>query len=448
MSEPRVIDGRYVLESELGRGGMAVVHLARDIGLERRVALKLVEASGPNSATLLKQLRREASLLAKIRSEHVVQVYAFGTHERACYFAMEYVDGPTLETVLAEHTARGRTVASYRAHSILRQLAGGLDRVHAGGIIHRDIKPANIVIESDSGRPVLIDFGISVSLERTSEPNGGHWGGTPHYISPEQTGLRPPTPMTPRADVYSLACTAYELITGRVPFDGTTSFDVLRQHASAAPTLPSTLNAELLPFDRVFERALSKNPTDRHASASELVDDLDTAGKGQAGISLRDDFVAKPLASPVAAADEVITLDRDTERPPAAEALRVLVVDDDDTFRTFAIHGVRLGLAARLISVQSVSSGHDAIALATRRAPQLVLLDYDMPKMNGIETLARLRALPGGSDMRVIVISARARDLERFQFEVLGVRDFVEKPVGLKRLAAKIADVATRAEWL
>ncbi len=448
MPEPRVIDGRYALEGELGRGGMAIVHLARDIGLERRVALKLVEASGPNSAATLKQLRREASLLATIRSEHVVQVYAFGTHERACYFAMEYVDGPNLEAVIAEHTTRGMTVASYRALSILRQIAGGLDRVHARGIVHRDIKPANIVIESDSGRPVLIDFGLSVSLERLSDPNGAEWGGTPHYISPEQTGLTTPTAMTPRTDIYSLACTAYELITGRVPFDGETPFDVLRQHAQAPPVLPSTFNATFSAFDSVFERALSKNPTERQASASELVDDLDSARRASSDVSLRHMAVAKPAASGVGTPDDVITIERNTERPPAAEALRVLVVDDDDAFRKFATHGVRIGLSTRLIALQSVSSGPLAIGLATRRSPQLVLLDYDMPRMNGIETLARLRELPGGSDMRVIVISARARELEKFQFEVLGVRDFMEKPVGLQALGAKVAEVAKRADWL
>jgi CheY-like chemotaxis protein len=263
------------------------------------------------------------------------------------------------------------------------------------------------------------------------------------YISPEQTGCLPKAKVTPRADVYSLGCVASELVTGRPPFDGNTVRDILEKHVRARPRAPSSFDAGLVAFDRVFDRALAKEPDARHATAGELGADLEEARREARGAreAQRETGPSTELAF---LSDEGAP---DSAPRPAPDMVRVLVVDDDAAFRKLVARAVHLGLAGRALSVTSAASGAEALEAAARVPPRLVLLDFDMPRMNGIETLARLRELPGGSDMRVVVISARAGEIERWQFEALGVRDFVEKPVHVHALLKKVQDVADRAGW-
>ena len=249
---PFVVDGRYEVESELGRGGMGLVYLARDVWLGRAVAIKVIAPIFAGDSGVTARFREEAKALASIRNPYIVQVYASGPYGTSHYLAMEFVRGRSLRELLKGAKREGGPVPVYRALSILADVAGGVDAVHAAGLVHRDVKPANILIEEDTGRPVLVDFGLAVPGDRHARALLG----TPRYMAPEQTGLgRFGTAVSPRTDVYALGVTAFELLTGRVPFEGVTPEEVLRQHADSPVPLLSTVRPELQAFDSVILRS-------------------------------------------------------------------------------------------------------------------------------------------------------------------------------------------------
>lgn len=421
----RLIDGRYALESELGRGGMGVVYLARDTGLRRRIAVKVIAPALVSNPIVAERFCDEARALASVRSRHVVQVYSLGRHEDSYFFAMEYVRGRSLQRILAEHRAHREAVPVHRALTILARIAEGIDAVHEVGIVHRDVKPANIVIEEDTGRPVLLDFGLSVQGDGGSAAT---IAGTPDYTAPEQTGLILEYGVGPWTDVYSLGCTAFEMLAGRIPFDDLEPDVVLAKHARAPAPLVSMFRPELAPLDRVIARAMAKIPAERHASCGDFVTALCSASEE---IERWTAPIVRPAATPV----------------ESDAALRVLVVDDDPDFRKFATRAVTLAFYRQNVRVAAAASGAAALALTEQAPVDLVVLDFDMPGLDGADTLSRLRAMPGGLRARVVVVSGRVRPADRWRFSLLGVNDFVAKPTELKALVETIGAIAERSGW-
>lgn len=423
---PLLVDGRYAVESEVGRGSMGVVYKARDVNLGRAVALKLISPEFARNATFVERFRREAHALASIRNDHVVQIYTMGMHDGAYFYAMEFIEGRNLEAIIREHLAHGSYVPTYRALTILRQVAQGLAAVHATGLVHRDVKPANIVIEDVTGRPVLLDFGLARPL-RPDALRATAAVGSPHYMAPEQIAPDGPDEhLSPRTDVYALGCTAFELLTGSPPFSGDGIYAVLHRHLNDPPPLLSARRPELAVLDDVLTRALEKNPAFRYESCTAFADAVEHAAR-------RWRAVGTPLPPPLTAPP--------SWRPMAADdgpALRVLVVDDDPLFCKMAAQAARLAIHEAPVDVVEVNSGVRALTACLEGAPQLVVLDYDMPGPNGIDTLSELRALPGAAQAPVLVVSASVGDVERWRFSVLGVKDFLAKPVAFQELVETI----------
>src|SRR5262249_43334075 len=152
---------------------------------ERIVAIKLIDASSAHDELTIDRFKKEAQALAKIRHANIVQVYGFGPHGGAWYFAMEHVAGRSLETMIDEASAKSTTIDLRTAMSVVRAIGGGLDAVHAQKLVHRDVKPGNVVIENETGRPVLIDFGLA-RRKSASSPKLSIAAGTPSYMAPEQ----------------------------------------------------------------------------------------------------------------------------------------------------------------------------------------------------------------------------------------------------------------------
>jgi serine/threonine-protein kinase len=428
LAEGTVIDGRYRIESELGRGGMGLVHLARDTFLDRPLALKMIAPLWAANSTASSSFLREAKALAFVRSQYVVQVYAFGVHEGSYFLAMEYARGRTLRQILAEHRAHGDTVPTHRALTILTRIAEGVDAVHAAGIVHRDIKPANIVIEEDTGRPVLVDFGLAVPRD---DPSAALSMGTPHYMAPEQAGAGVPGSVVGvGTDVYALGCTAFEMLTGRLPFESDDQAQLIRMHSRKAAPPPSSIRKDLTPFDAVLLKALAKDPAHRYPTCGAMAYELAAAGEKWSTKSL--------------------TLPPPPPRIESNKPLRVLVVDDDRVFAKFAAQAVQLAFFRHRkdlrVMVKGAASGAEAIERASVEPPDLVLLDFDMPGLDGVDTLSRLRALPGGDAARVVVISGRVTSSDRWRFAVLGVHDFVKKPIDFRRLVERLEGIAKRVE--
>ena len=415
--QPPETVGNYRVEEVLGSGGMSVVYRATDPWLGRSVAVKMLRPDlKPQWAMMLV---KEARSLASVRSPHVVQVYAFGSHDDAFFFAMEHVDGWSLETIIREHKRQNQLVPFHRTVAIVNQVAMGLDAVHGRDIVHRDVKPANIVIERDTGRPVLVDFGLAIG-----DGERRNAAGSPHYMAPEQ--WRGET-LDGRCDVYGLACCAFELLTGHVAFPGETLRTVATKHCNATRPLPSRRNRRLTPLDELFAKALAQEAKERFASCCDFASRLER-------LALRYDLLDATEARPPASSEET-----------AEEALRVLVVEDDPAFAKLARRAVQLAFFGKDIRVRTVRSSAEAIEVSRRKMPSLLLIDWETPQIRGLETLSRLRSLPGGSGIRAIVVSAEEPSMARFA--VLGVQDLVPKPCNIAVLVDNILAVARRAGW-
>lgn len=411
------IDGRYVVERPIGRGAMGSVLLARDEGLDRRVAIKVVDAHA-RVPDHLARFRAEAAALARIRHDRVVQVHAAGEHEGQLFFVMEYVEGRDLERSVLEHLTNDEWVPLPRAISVLEQAAEGLHAIHVAGHVHRDVKPANIVIEEATGRTVVVDLGLAASLADLARGEPVLGVGTPAYAAPENIGERlDPHRIGPRSDVYSLACTAFEVFAGRPPFLGPDRLEVATRQRDAAPPRLSQYRPELAALDEPLGRALAKDPAARPSSAPQLVRSLRQA------LGL--------------AAEPPGLLGRD----PLDDVLRILMVDDDEDFLALAGACTRAAFADTPVQMEMVTSGGEALERVATFRPHLLLLDYRMPGLNGIETLTRIRAMPFGEAVRVVVISSTRQE---WRFSVLGVHDFIGKGESPAALTRALRDVARR----
>ncbi len=259
----------YLIEGELGRGGMGVVYRARQISLGRLVALKMILHAEHAGQAERARFRREAEALARIRHEGIVQVYEAGEHEGRPFISMEYVDGGSLDRRLA-----AGPLAPPAAASLVEKLARAAHAAHEKGIVHRDIKPANVLLGAD-GTPKVTDFGLAKNLLADGGmTQSGQVLGTPSYMAPEQAEGRR-RDVGALTDVYGLGAILYECLTGRPPFQAATLHEALRQVSTLEPLPPSRLNRGVPPaLEAVCLRCLRKATGQRYASALELAEDL------------------------------------------------------------------------------------------------------------------------------------------------------------------------------
>jgi predicted Ser/Thr protein kinase len=251
----RTLAGRYEIIRLLGRGGMAVVFLAQDLVLEREVAIKVLPPQISPDTKLIPRFQQEARTAAKLDHPNIIPIYRVESEAGLNYFVMKYVNGRSLDQVLEEGP-----MAPAQARRVLREAALALGHAHQRKVVHRDVKPANIMLEAD-GRVVLTDFGISKAAHGTSQLTGtGAIIGTPHYMSPEQAkGLE----VDGRADQYSLAIVGHQLLTGKVPFDGTAHSILYKQVFEPPPPVIDVRPDTPKDLSRTLERALSKEPEHR-----------------------------------------------------------------------------------------------------------------------------------------------------------------------------------------
>jgi serine/threonine-protein kinase len=260
--------GRYLVQEEIGRGGMARVFRAQDTLLQRTVALKVLAPQLAVDPEFARRFEREAVTAANLRHPNIVTIFDVGEHNSLRYIAMEYVRGRSLHAILEEHGALGLSYAI----GIVAPVAAALDYAHNQGAVHRDVKPHNIMIDSD-GRVLLTDFGIAQAPESGGErlTRTGIFMGTPEYISPEQASAQR---VDGRSDLYSLGIATYEIITGKVPFSGATP-QLIVAHAQNTPPPPSKVDpSQPHELDVVMARILAKRPEQRFASGAAFVEAL------------------------------------------------------------------------------------------------------------------------------------------------------------------------------
>jgi serine/threonine-protein kinase len=351
------VSGRYRVERELGRGGMATVYLARDLAHDRLVALKTLhpELSG---ALGTDRFLREIAIAARLQHPNILPLFDSGTTvlggEARSFYVMPYVAGESLRARLQRETQLGLA----EAIEICRQVAAALDYAHVQGIVHRDIKPENILLDGE--RAVVADFGVAKALDAAGGERLTQTGlslGTPAYMSPEQATA---SGVDARSDVYSLACVMYELLVGDPPFLGSSARAVMARHAldpvpsvrTARPEIPSYVEAAL-------RRGLAKVPADRFASAEEFVAAL-SSGPRSSGAARRPSRLL--LAGAAAAGTGLILLATirssgdGASRAPGAAAIKTLAVQPfsnltGDTAQIYLAQGLTDQLVASLAQI-------------------------------------------------------------------------------------------------
>jgi serine/threonine protein kinase/tetratricopeptide (TPR) repeat protein len=320
----------YEIVRALGRGGMAVVYAARDLRLNRPVALKMIRAEEPVTPEQLIRFRAEAETVARLRHPHIVQIFEVGSYHQQPYFALELMEGGSLAEALA-----GQPLAARPAAVLVETLARTIAYAHQQGVVHRDLKPANILLQRDEGRgardegpdpsalaprpsslaPIakIADFGLAkhegqgVRLTQT-----GHVMGTPSYMAPEQVRGEHEW-VGPATDVYALGAILYELLTGRPPFLAATPLEIMAQVERLDPVPPSRLSPQVpRDLETISLKCLEKEPARRYASATALADDLRRFLDGKP-------VLARPLTAPARAW-------RWAKRRPAVAGLLLAVV--------------------------------------------------------------------------------------------------------------------------
>jgi len=402
--------GQYRIVACIGRGGMATVYRARQASLDRDVAIKVLPDFFAEDEGYRERFQQEAKSIARLKHPNILNVFDFGQERGITYLVLELVEGGTLSERL------GRPMDLQEAVRIIRPIASALDHAHAQGVLHRDIKPSNILIHRD-GTPVLGDFGlakIAGSVRRLTA--SGTVLGTPEYMSPEYGAGEP---IGPPSDLYSLAVVAYEMLTGRVPFEADTPAAVLLSHINKAVPPTRELVGELSGHvEDALRKALAKNPLERFDSATQFVAALTPAAwvHGERPETIAP---ARPQQNAKTASRSLPT---------------VLVVDDSAANREL-IEACLAGIDCR---VRLAGDGPSALAAIEAAPPDLVLLDVQMPGMDGYTVCRRLKASSTLRLVPVVMITALDRSDDRVQALEAGADDFMSKPVERLELVARV----------
>ncbi len=402
--------GQYRIVACIGRGGMATVYRARQASLDRDVAIKVLPDFFAEDEGYRERFQQEAKSIARLKHPNILNVFDFGQERGITYLVLELVEGGTLSERL------GRPMDLQEAVRIIRPIASALDHAHAQGVLHRDIKPSNILIHRD-GTPVLGDFGlakIAGSVRRLTA--SGTVLGTPEYMSPEYGAGEP---IGPPSDLYSLAVVAYEMLTGRVPFEADTPAAVLLSHINKAVPPTRELVGELSGHvEDALRKALAKNPLERFDSATQFVAAL------------------TPAAWVHGERPETIAPTRPQQNAKtASRSLPTVLVVDDSAANRELIEACLAGIDCR---VRLAGDGPSALAAIEAAPPDLVLLDVQMPGMDGYTVCRRLKASSTLRLVPVVMITALDRSDDRVQALEAGADDFMSKPVERLELVARV----------
>jgi tetratricopeptide (TPR) repeat protein/tRNA A-37 threonylcarbamoyl transferase component Bud32 len=277
--------GDYELIHELGRGGMGVVYKARQLSLNRMVALKLIKSDILAGEDERRRFQNEAETVALLDHPHIVPIYEVGSQDGRQYFTMKLINGPSLETKLVDLGADPKTSAR-----LVKTVAEAVHHAHQRGILHRDLKPSNILLH-DRSEPYVTDFGLAKRVAGGSEmTDSGAILGTPSYMAPEQAAGRRGS-VTTTSDVHGLGAILYSLLTGRAPFQGESVMDILERVLERPPLPPSKINPGTpRDLEVICLKCLAKEPTRRYESAQALADDLGRYIEG-------DPIVGRPVSA-------------------------------------------------------------------------------------------------------------------------------------------------------
>ena len=453
---------RYRWQETAGRGGMGIVFKAQDLDLDDVVAIKVLSPDWESDdQQLLQRFKREINLNRKIKHPNVARIHDFGMSGDFPYITMEYVPGKDLRTIIQ---LEGK-LPQARAVSILRQIALGTEAAHKLGIIHRDLKSQNVMVE-DSGAVAILDFGLARGQTTEQLTLDSVMVGTPHYMSPEQALGRP---TDARSDVYSIGVMAFEILTGKVPYDGESPLVIAMKHVSEpAPDdlrKEPNVSPELI---AIVYKALEKDPARRFASAADLEAELAMLRPFESGVqavsgprgaapvqatsipSAPGTPVPRPvsreshpelgsMATPSMPSPALPAVSR---TPPVELKLRppvVLVVDGDAKERK------RLAdvLGRHACRALEAKDGPEALERLLKDTVDLVLMDIALPGMDGFDVTRVIKAQAATMALPVVLTSARL-DRSHFAFAIqTGATDVLAKPLQSEAVVGRLWHILT-----
>lgn len=460
--------GKYEIHGRVGKGAMGAIYKGYDPLISRWVAIKTITKATLDPANLqymINRFRHEAKAVGRLVHPRIVQIYDYGEDSEIAYIVMELVNGKSLQ----EHLKLGATYTLNQVADIIRPLLDGLGYAHAEGVVHRDIKPSNVLINND-GRIKICDFGIA-HMESSELTQLGDVLGTVYYMSPEQFLGQP---IDARTDIYAAGVIAYELLTGRRPFVGT-SAEIMQQIVNRKPVDPSSVNPKLPPlFDQVIQKALAKKSDDRYQTAREFAEAFQAAVDATVGpraepapaiapsllnaarlISSQADAATQPSAQPPQVAqdlpigelpdskDGLVSLDRSVKQA------RILVIDDEERILT-ALNS----LFRTRYHVFTTTDGHKALDFIKRHHVHVIVSDQRMPVMPGVELLRQAREispnsvrilLTGYSDLASIVGSINEGEVYRFISKPWDNQELTQVISEAVTIALELADTRTPA---
>ncbi len=454
---------RYRWQETIGRGGMGIVFKAQDLDLDDVVAIKVLSPDWEtDDQQLLLRFKREINLNRKIKHPNVARIHDFGMSGDFPFITMEYVPGHDLRTIIQ---LEGK-LPQARAISILRQISLGTEAAHKLGIIHRDLKSQNVMVE-DNGAVAILDFGLARGKMNEQLTLDSVMVGTPHYMSPEQALGRP---TDARSDVYSIGVMAYEILTGKVPYDGESPLVIAMKHVSepAPEDLRHATNVspELI---AIVYKALAKNPDARFASAADLEAELAMLHPFESGqvpsvsaphpaISVsatstpsapgmpvetpasRDTHpriapIPTPaLPSPALSATSGAMPVEPKNRPPV-----VLVVEGDAKERKRLADA----LGRHACRTLEAKNGPEALELLLKDTVDLVLMDIGLPGMDGFDVTRVIKAQAATTALPVVLTAARL-DRSHFAFAIqTGATDVMAKPLQTEAVVGRLWHILT-----
>lgn len=383
-----VVAGTYEVRSVLGSGGMGEVYEAHDRVLNRRVAIKVVRPSIASDYLL-----REGRALAAIHHPGVVTVHAMGMHRDVPFLVLERVRGLSLDRMIDERHARGESFGLVEAADLLVAIADALSVVHKAGLSHRDVKPANVML-APGGRVVLMDFGLV--LPHADRAGHRSVAGSLQYMAPEALTGDLADGAAQLGDIYGLGVLGFELLTGMAAFDGVDPVELYRAKTRTPLPRASDVRADVpAALVDLLAQMMAPDAHDRPQGAEAAVWALRSVRKG-------------------------------LETSQAPRRFSVLVVDDDEDMRTALTLCVRG--AAPDADVETLGDGRSAVKSVRRRVPDLLLLDLDLPDINGIEVCMLLRGMQLGSACMIVSVSGRATKADVELLQQLGVRSLEKGP--------------------
>ncbi|WP_110929374.1 Stk1 family PASTA domain-containing Ser/Thr kinase [Bacillus massiliglaciei] len=325
MLSGRRINGRYKLLEMIGGGGMANVYLARDMILDRDVALKILRMDFNNDEEFIKRFNREAQSATSLAHSNIVSIYDVGEETDVYYIVMEYVKGLTLKQYIQKHYP----IPIETAMSIMKQITDAISHAHMNGIIHRDIKPQNILID-ENGMVKITDFGIAMALSATNITQTNAVLGSVHYLSPEQArgGMA-----NKKSDIYSLGIVMFELLTGRLPFSGESAVSIALKHLQSETPSPKRWNPDIpQSVENIILKATAKDSYYRYESVDAMGEDIATAldpdRVNEPPFAIPEDMEATK-AIPIITNDQIDASDETIIRKPEMKTIPVAPRQDD-----------------------------------------------------------------------------------------------------------------------